>query len=192
MRLSVVLMIAVFGYSSSSISHAAAADSGFRVFVSNERSNTVSVIDGSTGAVVKTFPVGKRPRGIHLSPDNQTLFVATSGSPRMGPGADPERAKSEAPDKSADGIMIIDLTGAASPRQLHVGSDPEEFALTSDGKTIIVTNEDTGMASFWEIASGKPVAQAQLSAEPEGVAIHPIRAEVYVTRSEERRVGKEC
>jgi YVTN family beta-propeller protein len=39
------------------------------VFVSNERSGDVSVIDGATDAVVATFKVGKRPRGIHATPD---------------------------------------------------------------------------------------------------------------------------
>jgi hypothetical protein len=32
-----------------------------------------------------------------------------SGSPRMGPGADPEPAKNLSADKSADGIADIDL-----------------------------------------------------------------------------------
>ena len=58
------------------------------VFVSNERSGDVSVIDGTTDAVVATFKVGKRPRGIHATPDGQRLFVTLSGSPRMAPGVD--------------------------------------------------------------------------------------------------------
>ncbi|MGH8163251.1 MAG: hypothetical protein ACREP1_02830 [Rhodanobacteraceae bacterium] len=37
---------------------------GYLLFVSNERSGNVTVIDGTTDAVVATFPVGKRPRGI--------------------------------------------------------------------------------------------------------------------------------
>ena len=41
----------------------------YLVFVSNERSGDVTVIDGATDNVVGTFPVGKRPRGIHATPE---------------------------------------------------------------------------------------------------------------------------
>src|ERR1700677_5173036 len=41
--------------------------SNYQVFVSNERSGDVTVIDGSSFKVVATIPVGKRPRGIHAS-----------------------------------------------------------------------------------------------------------------------------
>src|SRR3712207_9575355 len=37
------------------------------------------------GKVAATIPVGKRPRGIHASPDGGTLYVALSGSPITGP-----------------------------------------------------------------------------------------------------------
>ena len=37
------------------------------VYVSNEKDDTVSVIDTETNEVVKTFQVGQRPRGITLS-----------------------------------------------------------------------------------------------------------------------------
>src|SRR3954468_15031717 len=72
---------------------------GFSIFVTNERSNDVSVIDGETNAVVATIPVGKRPRGIHPSPDGKHIYLVESGSPRMAPGVETERAPA---DKTAD------------------------------------------------------------------------------------------
>src|SRR5829696_1698058 len=56
-----------------------------RVYVSNERSGDVSVIDPSSRTVVATIPVGKRPRGLLVSRDLRTLYVALSGSPIAGP-----------------------------------------------------------------------------------------------------------
>ena len=44
-----------------SLMSAASAD---MVYVSNEKDDTISVIDTATFSVVKTFPVGDRPRGI--------------------------------------------------------------------------------------------------------------------------------
>ena len=54
--------------------------------------------------VIGTFPVGKRPRGIHATPDGGRVFVTLSGSPRMTPAW----MKSAPADKRADGLGVID------------------------------------------------------------------------------------
>ena len=46
------------------------------IFVSNEKDNTITVIDGDTLEIKKTIKVARRPRGIVLSPDFKELFVA--------------------------------------------------------------------------------------------------------------------
>jgi len=58
------------------------------VFVTNEDADNVTIIDSGTDSVIATVPAGKRPRGVRLSPDGKTLFVAVSGSPKGGPGVD--------------------------------------------------------------------------------------------------------
>src|SRR5262245_30924900 len=57
-----------------------------RLFVTNEVSGDISVIDVGAAKVVTTIPVGKRPRGIKISPDGSLLYVALSGSPIAPPG----------------------------------------------------------------------------------------------------------
>ena len=49
-----------------------------RVFVTNERSNNISVINAETLIVEDIIDVGDRPRGIGLSPDSSQLYVAVS------------------------------------------------------------------------------------------------------------------
>ena len=51
-----------------------------RVFVTNEKSDEVTVIDASTRAVIKTIAVGKCPRGVATSPDGRRVYVANSNS----------------------------------------------------------------------------------------------------------------
>ena len=58
-----------------------AAPPAYRIYVTNETSNDISVIDSATNQVVATVPVGKRPRGARLSPDGKFLYIALSGSP---------------------------------------------------------------------------------------------------------------
>ena len=47
-------------------------------YVSNEKGNTISVIDLDKMETVATVPVGERPRGITLSHDNKLLYICTS------------------------------------------------------------------------------------------------------------------
>jgi len=164
-------------------SHGTGAD--FRIYVSNERSGDVSVCDGATLAPLFTLPVGQRPRGLYLSPDGRWLFVATSGSPRQGPGADPEHARSPQADKSADGLAVIDLQENRVVRRLAVGSDPEEFAFSRDGRHVIVANEDIAAVSIWDVQSGERLARSPVSEEPEGVSLHPTRDEAWIACEEE-------
>src|SRR5437867_4171398 len=164
---------------------AKAESTSYLVFVSNERSGDVSVIDGATDAVVATFKAGKRPRGIHAAPDGKRLFVTLSGSPRMAPGLDENRAPA---DKTADGLGVIDPSEHKLIDRWHVGSDPEQFAISKDGKFAFIANEDDASALIVDLNSGQPRGKVKVSAEPEGVAVNPTNGEVYVTCEEKGEV----
>src|SRR5438552_8363935 len=150
----------------------------YLVFVSNERSGDVTVIDGTTDTVIGTFAVGKRPRGIHSAPDGRRVFVTLSGSPRMAPGLDENRAPA---DKRADGLGVIDPATRKLIDRWHVGSDPEQFAISKDGKFAFIANEDDASASIIDLDSGQSRGRIKVSEEPEGVGANPASGEVYVT-----------
>src|SRR6266404_810389 len=150
----------------------------YLVFVSNERSGDVTVIDGATDNVVGSFPVGKRPRGIHATPDGRRVFVTLSGSPRMAPGLDENRAPA---DKRGDGLGVIDPLARKLIDRWHVGSDPEQFAISKDGKFAFLANEDDASASIIYLDSGQLRGRIKVSEEPEGVGVNPAKGEVYVT-----------
>src|SRR5438874_9685992 len=158
---------------------------GYLVFVSNERSGDVTVIDGRTDAVIATFPVGKRPRGIHAAPDGQRVFVTLSGSARMAPGVDENRPTA---DKTADGLGVIDVAARKLIDRWHVGSDPEQFAISKDGRFAFIANEDDATASIVDLDSGQSHGKIKVSEEPEGVGVNPANGEVYVTCEEKGEV----
>src|SRR6476660_9817056 len=162
-----------------------AEPSNYLVFVSNERSGDVTIIDGATDSVIGTFPVGKRPRGIHATPDGRRVFVALSGSPRMAPGLDESRAPA---DKRADGLGVIDPSARKLIDRWHVGSDPEQFAISKDGKFAFIANEDDASASIMDLDSGQLRGRIKVSEEPEGVGVNPANGEVYVTCEEKGEV----
>lgn len=52
-------------------------------WVSNEKDNSLSLIDMQTLEVTETLPVGQRPRGLLLSHDNKLLYICASDSDRV-------------------------------------------------------------------------------------------------------------
>ncbi len=163
----------------------------YQVYVTNEKSGDVTVINGSDLKVAATIPVGKRPRGIHLSPDGKIAYVAVSGTPIEGPPqidahGNPifDKKKDdddENADKTADGIGVLDVRAQKLTGKLNAGSDPEEFALSKNGRQIYISNEDTKTASVISIASGRLEHIIPVGQEPEGVTTTPDGKQFYVT-----------
>src|SRR5688572_6026732 len=157
----------------------AADDASSLIYVSNEDSNDISVIDTRTDSVVATIPVGRRPRGILVSPDGRIVYVALSGSPKAPPGVDESTLPPA--DKTKDGIAAVDITTRQLRATYPGGSDPEAFAISPDHRTIYVSNEDVGMASALDVETGQVAYSLRVGDEPEGVGITPDGRYVYVT-----------
>ena len=164
----------------------------YQIFVTNERSGDVTVISGADFKVTSTIPVGKRPRGIHASPDGKLLYVALSGTPIEPPPQLDEHGNpilknntdddsDVKADKAADGIGLVDIAKKTLLRKISAGSDPEEFALSTDGKELYVANEDVGTASVLNIDTGKVDHLVLVSREPEGTVTSPDGNTFYVT-----------
>jgi len=157
------------------------------VYVSNEDSNNISIIDSATDSLAGTIFVGKRPRGIRLSPDGHTLYVAVSGSPKDPPNAR-DAGRPLSPDRAADGIALVDVATRAVTRTIPSGQDPEAFDLTPDGKLMYVSNEETAQATVLELPSGRITQTIALEQEPEGVTMKPDGAVVYITSEAANKV----
>src|SRR5688500_8265906 len=122
-----------------------AAPTAGRVFVTNETTGDISVIDVAAQRVIATIPVGKRPRGIRLSPDGTQLFVALSGSPIAPPGVDESTLPPA--DKKADGIGVVSVGERRLLRVITAGSDPEHTAASLDSTRLCGANADVGEES---------------------------------------------
>jgi YVTN family beta-propeller protein len=156
------------------------------VYVSAEQSGEVVVVDPAKGTVVTRIAVGKRPRGMKLSRDGKTLYVALSGSPRGGPNVD--ESKLPPADRSADGIGVIDVEQHKLVRTIPGGQDPETFDLSLDGKLLYVSNEETAELSVVDLAAGKVIQRVPVGNEPEGVSVSPDGRFIYVTSEEDGSV----
>jgi len=166
----------------------------YEIFVSNEKSGDITVISSKDFKVVATIPAGKRPRGVHASPDGRTAYVALSGTPIEAPPkldakGNPILRKHEQSDddedlpadKSADGIGVIDVAARKLVGRINAGSDPEEFALSKDGRYLYVSNEDVRTASVINIRTAKVEHIIPVGQEPEGAATSPDGSRFYIT-----------
>ena len=123
-----------------------------KVFVSNERGNTVTVIDSATWEVLAEFPAGNRPRGITMSPDGKELYVCASDD---------------------NLVRVFDPETYQEIHTLPSGPDPELFVLHPSGNPLYIANEDDNLVTVVDTATHKVLAEIPVGVEPEGMAVSP-------------------
>lgn len=139
---------------------AAAAAQADRIFVSNERGNTVTVIDGTSWDVLTEFQAGLRPRGITVSPDGTKLYVCASDD---------------------NLVRVFDTQTYAELHTLPSGPDPELFVLEPNGRRLYIANEDDNLVTVVDTETHEVLAEVPVGVEPEGMAISPNSAFVVNT-----------
>ena len=156
------------------------------VFVTNEFSGDLSIVDGSSGRVQGTYPLGKRPRGIKLSPDSRLLYVALSGSPVAPPGTD--ESKLPPPDHGADGVGVFDIASRKLVGVVRGVANPEQLAVSRSG-LIYAGSEAASAVVILDPQERKAVGSIPVGDEPEGVALSPDERFLYVAIEGENKVA---
>lgn len=121
-------------------------------YVSNEKDDSISVIDLDKMETVETLEVGMRPRGLTLSHDNKLLYICASDS---------------------DTVQVMDLATRQIIKQLPSGADPEQFALHPNNKWLYISNEDDALVTVVDVDKEEVLAQIDVGVEPEGMAVSP-------------------
>ena len=150
------------GLSLSALALAAQPAAAYKIFVSNEKENTISVIDSEKLEVVHTIPVGNRPRGIILSKDGKWVIVCASDDNR---------------------IQVYDSKTYKWVKDLPSGPDPELPILHTSGNPLYVSNEDDNLVTVVDIQKGTIITDIPVGVEPEGMGISP-DGKVLVNTSE--------
>ena len=132
------------------------------IWVTNEKDDTVSVIDTDTLEVIQTYPTGERPRGITFSKDFTRLYICASDS---------------------DSVQVMDPNTGEILRDLPSGEDPEQFVLHPDDIHLYIANEDDAITTVVNTQTGEVVAQIDVGVEPEGMAVSP-DGKIAITTSE--------
>jgi PQQ-dependent catabolism-associated beta-propeller protein len=136
--------------------------SAYLAYISNEKDNTVSVVDLDKLEVVRTYPVGQRPRGITMTNDGKYVLLCASDE---------------------DAVQVIDAKTDQVVKTLPSGPDPELFVLHPSGNPLYIANEDDNLVTVVDIEADKVLAEIPVGVEPEGMGISPDGA-VMVNTSE--------
>ena len=135
---------------------------GSLVFVTNEGSGNISVVDRFTYKVVDVIKAGEMPRGMAYSRLAQQLFVANSGD---------------------NSVSVIDLTSRKILRsiQLYFGDEPSRLSLSPDEQSLYIVNHGSDRLVVYDIRSFQETGSFILGTGPWGITTDRLASYVYIS-----------
>src|SRR6202165_5003749 len=137
--------MAILGVSLLGFSLSAEPAFAFLAYVSNEKGNSISVIDTDKMATIATIKTGQRPRGIEVSRDGKLVYVALADD---------------------DIIQVFDAKTFNSAGDLPSGPDPEQFTMDPAGKLLYVANENDAMGTVLYLEKRASLSEGSVSIDP--------------------------
>ena len=138
----------------------AVSPDGRYVCASVQFSNSVSVVDTASQAVVAAVPVGPQPTGIRFAPDGSRVYVAHSLNLM---------------------VSVIDTTTWRTvPNSIVVGANSQDLTVARDGSTLYVTNFNSDSVSVIDTGSLTVRATIPVGFWPLGLDTSPDGRRLYV------------
>lgn len=126
------------------------------VYVTQLDMARVSILDTSL-SVGDSIAVGGTPTGVTFSPDGLTAYVTNQGSANLG---------------------VIDVASSTQQSTIAIPADPFVPFVSPDGSKVFVTSNTDNV---WIISGGVVTDSIHLTHAPNGFALHPDEARVYVS-----------
>ena len=139
---------------------------GSRVYVTDNTSGSVSVLDTATDTVTKTITVGAGAEGVAITPNGAQAYVANF---------------------TDNTVSVIDTATNAVTKTIAVGAGPADVAVTPDGAKVYVTNDTADTVSVIDTSTGSVSATVAANDDPAGLAISP-NGTAYVANFTKDRV----
>jgi len=135
-----------------------------RVYVSNYRGGSVSVIDPLSNTTVATIPLAGQATGIAINPLDGRLYVGTYGS------------------EGGYYVSVIDPISNTVGATIPVGNSPYGVAINPARGRVYVTNRDGASVSVIDTGSNAVAATIPIpGGRPSGVDVNTISGKIYVT-----------
>ena len=123
-------------------------------YVTNMGSNNIAVFDKRLGQVVGVIATGRGPAGMALDQRLRRVYVAISGE---------------------DAVEVMDVTGGEIINRVRLsqGDQPQEMALTPDGKMLLTVNAGSNTVSFIDPVSLFELDRIYVGNGPHSILIDP-------------------
>jgi YVTN family beta-propeller protein len=138
------------------------------VLVSNWCSYDLKVISVESQKIVKTIKIGRYPRGIAVSSDGKTAYVAEMGGNR---------------------IHVVNLDDF-SVSYIPIGSNPRAIVLSPDNSMMYVTMNLSGKVASWNLATNKAGRQVKTGEAARSLAISDDGSSLFVINFKSDTVSK--
>ncbi len=138
------------------------------ILVSNWCSYTVTVISTETQKTVAEVKIGRYPRGIAISADSASAYVA-----EMGGG-------------NVHKINLTDFSKTLIP----IGSNPRALELSPDGKTLYATLNLSGKVIAWNLEENKAIRSVYTGKSARSLAISSDGSALFVVNFRSGTISK--
>lgn len=163
-----------------------------KVYVANEYSDSVTVINAATNRKIKDIPLVRLldtmgdmpgmagegdgedhkeakviPHNVQVAPGGRYVYTANAGSNSLG---------------------VIDAYTDTLVAEIRVGDHPAHVVVSADGKTAFVTNGGAGTVSVVDLATRQIKATIPVGKSPHGLRISPDGREVYLANTNSNSV----
>ena len=130
------------------------------IFVTNTGANNVSVINGSSGRVVKWIYVGGSPTGITYNPGDDRIYVANTGT---------------------DNLTVINATSYSVTAHIPVGKGPDSVTYDDMNGTLDVANTYSDNVTWINGSTGRVLGSFPAGLTPDAVFFDAAANQVYVS-----------
>lgn len=178
-----------------------------RIYVGNNQSLNVSVIEGATNTVVATVPGINSARDIAVNPTTNRIYVSASSGHRLsvidgtansvtqiwldglpdGVGVNPVTNRiyvsNDASQYWMPSLSIVDGLTEAVIDEVSVGSDPQDVDVNSDTNRVYVAKEYGDNVVVVDGATNTVLVTVGVGDAPFGVAVNARTGRIYVANS---------
>jgi YVTN family beta-propeller protein len=139
------------------------------VAVTDPATATVTLVDASTGGLVRTVRTGAGPKGVNWSPDSQELWVVNEGAQ---PGT----------------VWVYRVSDFARVAEIRVGKAPHNVVLSDDGTRAYVSNTGSATISIIDARTKQPLDTIPLRGAAHNLALTPDGRTLLVSVTDQKQL----
>jgi YVTN family beta-propeller protein len=149
---------------------------GQRLYVAENLSNKVAVVDLAAKHVVTKIEVGEYPYDCLVAPDGKRVYVSNWG---------------------ARNLSVIDTASNSVSGTIATGDHPNDLEITRDGKTLYVANANSNSVSVIDTTQLKEIEaistalhpKAPIGSTPNAVALTPDEKTLFVANADNNNIA---